>query len=106
MSALASRRSFISHRLSGVAVLRVSDDSSLKLAELSLLPRWGLKGRDTFAWLAERRFHFQPRTIGRCGNRTDRWSRACHPAKRSSSGHFLAGGATSGQRSMRSLRKG
>ncbi len=34
------------------AAARVVGITKLKLADLSLIPRWGLKGRDAFAWLA------------------------------------------------------
>ena len=34
------------------AAARIIGVTGLKLADLSLIPRWGLKGRDAFAWLA------------------------------------------------------
>jgi sarcosine oxidase, subunit gamma len=57
-----ARRSFVYRRLSASTSPRGTDDSNgarfalgsetkLKLVDLSVLPRWGLKGRGTFAYL-------------------------------------------------------
>jgi sarcosine oxidase subunit gamma len=58
-----ARRSFVARRLPAdaesnagesrtPAAVSHADAASLKLMDLSLHPRWGLKGRNTFAWLA------------------------------------------------------
>ena len=44
------RRSFIQRRMPA-ARRRSPARTGLKLADLSLVPRWGMKGRDAFAWL-------------------------------------------------------
>ena len=46
------RRSFIQRRMTDVAPAASHGVAGLKLADLSLAPRWGVKGRETFAWLA------------------------------------------------------
>ena len=57
------RRSFVQRRLlaadrprnDGVIPLQgTPEQAPLTLVDLSLLPRWGLKGRDTFVWLTAR----------------------------------------------------
>jgi sarcosine oxidase subunit gamma len=49
-----ARRSFVYRRLRQADVAASSGrvDAPLKLADLSLVPRWGLKGRGVGAWLA------------------------------------------------------
>lgn len=63
MSPSSARRSFIYRRTlvtqppADSLARRAADAagaSPLKLIDLSVLPRWGLKGRDTFSWLAAR----------------------------------------------------
>jgi sarcosine oxidase subunit gamma len=46
------RRSFVQRRLPAAASARITGGTGLMLADLSLVPRWGVKGRDAFAWLA------------------------------------------------------
>jgi sarcosine oxidase, subunit gamma len=45
------RRSFVQLRLPE-ATVRIPGITGLTLADLSLIPRWGVKGRDALAWLA------------------------------------------------------
>jgi sarcosine oxidase, subunit gamma len=54
ISSDSARRSFIYRRLTEANASvrpRPAGDFGLKLADLSLLARWGLKGRDAFDWL-------------------------------------------------------
>ena len=46
------RRSFIQRRMPAAGSAHITGGTGLKLADLSLRPRWGVKGRDAFAWLA------------------------------------------------------
>ena len=53
---ISIRRSFVSGRVPdrapGNPVVRLGD-SNLRLVDLSVLPRWGVKGRNIFAWLTK-----------------------------------------------------
>jgi sarcosine oxidase subunit gamma len=47
----SARRSFIDHHLLGGGVANGKAASTLRLCDLNVLPRWGVKGRGALAWL-------------------------------------------------------
>ena len=50
---ISIRRSFVSHRLPATPSRKpLANARGLRLVDLSELPRWGVKGRGTFSWLA------------------------------------------------------
>ena len=52
MNASSDQRRSVIQRRVPAAPARITGTTGLKLADLSLIPRWGVKGREAFAWLA------------------------------------------------------